>query len=89
MKLTVSAGNRKYPGDSVVRGISLHGNRGIWNEVSEDGHSGEGMLEGIEGVTTLFGKIPRSVLLGEPGQRDHDVRVIEDKPAVKVCESQE
>ncbi|KIM58401.1 hypothetical protein SCLCIDRAFT_128192, partial [Scleroderma citrinum Foug A] len=83
MKLTVSAGNRKYTG------IGLHGNRGIRNEVSEDGHGGEGMFEGIEGAMTLFRKIPRSVLPGEPGQQDHDVRVIKDKPVVKICKAQE
>ena len=57
--------------------------------MSEDGHGGEGMLEGIEGAMTLFGEIPRSVLPGEPGQQDCDVGIIKDKPAVKVCEAQE
>ena len=57
--------------------------------MSEDGCGGEGMLEGIEGVTTLFGEIPRSVLPGELGQQDCDVGIIKDKLAVKVCEAQE
>ena len=81
--------SREYTGDSIVRGIRLHGNRGIWNEVSEDGRGGEGMLEGIEGAMTLFGEIPRSVLPGEPGQWDHDVGIIKDKTVVKVCKAQE
>jgi len=28
--------------------------------------------------------VTRSVFLGEPGERDHDVRVVEDKLAVEV-----
>ena len=44
--------------------------------MSEDGHGGEGMLEGIEGAMTLFGEIPRSVLPGEPGQQDCDVGML-------------
>ena len=51
--------------------------------MSEDGHGGEGMFEGIEGVTTLFRKIARSILPGEPGQRDRDVGIIKDKLAEK------
>ena len=84
-KLTISAGNRKYTSDGVVRGISLHSNRGIRNEVSEDGCGGEGMFEGIEGATTLFGEIPRSILLGELGQWDRDVGIIKDKLAEKFA----
>ena len=57
--------------------------------MSEDGCGGEGMLEGIERVTTLFGKVPRGILLGEPGQWDRDIGVIKDKLAVKICKAQE
>jgi len=85
--LYVSTSNRQDASDSVVRGISLHNDRGIWNEVSEYGRSGEGMLESIEGTSTVLGEVSRSIFLGEPGERDHDVRVVEYKLAVEVGEA--
>ena len=57
--------------------------------MSEDGHGGEGMLESIERSMTLLREVPRSIFPGELGQGNHDVRVIKDKLAVKVCEAQE
>ena len=71
--LSVSASDRQDTSDSVVRGISFHDDRGIRNEVSEYGHSGEGVLESIEGMSTVLGEVPRSIFPGEPGERDHDV----------------
>jgi len=57
--------------------------------VGEDGRSSEGMFESIERVSTVLGEIPRSIFPGDPGKRNHDVRVIEYKPAVEVGKSQE
>jgi len=57
--------------------------------VGEDGRSSEGMFERIERMSTVLREVPRSVFLGEPGKRDHDVRVVEDKPAVEVGKAQE
>jgi len=47
------------------------------------------MLESIEGVLTVPGEDPRSILPGEPGKRDHNVGVIENETPVEVGESQE
>jgi len=55
--------------------------------MGKDGRSGEGVLESVEGTSTVFGEVPRSVFPGEPGKRDHDVRVVEDKLAVEVGEA--
>jgi len=57
--------------------------------VGKDGCSGEGMLESVEGTSTVLGEVPRSVFPGEPGKWDHDVRVVEDKPVVEIGEAQE
>ena len=89
MNLSVSAGDRQDTSDSIVGGISFHNNRGVQNEVSEYGHSSEGVLESIERALTVLREVPRSVFPGEPGKRDHDVRVVEDKPAVEIGEAQE
>ena len=48
--LSVGAGDKQDASDSIVGGISFHDDRGIWNEVGEDGCSSEGMLESIEGT---------------------------------------
>jgi len=85
--LSVSAGDRQDASDSVVGGVSFHNDRGVRNEVSEDGRSSEGMLERVEGMSTVLGEVPRSVFLGEPGKRDHDVRVVENEPAVEIGEA--
>jgi len=45
---SVGAGNRQDTGDSIVGGIGFHDDRDIQNEVSENGHSGKGMLKCIE-----------------------------------------
>jgi len=87
--LSVGAGDRQDTSDSVVGGISFHDNRGIWNKVGEDGRSSEGMLESIERTSTVLREIPRSIFPGEPGKRNHNVRVVEYKPVVEVGEAQE
>jgi len=43
------------------------------------GNSGESMLKSIEQTSTVLGEIPRSILPGELGKRDHDVRVVKDE----------
>jgi len=53
MNLSISTSNRQDASDSVVRGISLHDDRGIQNEVGENGHSSEGVLESIERTSML------------------------------------
>ena len=87
--LSIGASDRQDTSDSIVRGISFHNDRGIWNEVSEYGHSGEGVLESVEGTSTVLGEVPRSIFPGEPGERDHNVQVVEYKPAVEVGKAQE
>ena len=69
MNLSVSASDRQDTSDSVVGGISFHDDRGIRNKVGENGRSSEGMLESIEGTSTVLREVPRSVFPGEPGKR--------------------
>jgi len=75
--------------DGVVRGIRFHDDRGVWNKIDEYGYSGEGVFESIESALTVLREDPRSIFLGEPGERDHNVGVIENEPAVEIGESQE
>ena len=64
--LSIGASDRQDASDSVVRGIRFHDDRGVLNEMGKDGHSGEGMLESIEGTSTVLGEVPRSIFPGEP-----------------------
>jgi len=89
MNLSVSTSNRQDASNSIVRGMSFHDDRGVWNEVSEDRHSDEGMLESIERMLTVLREVPKSIFLGEPGKRDHNVRVVEYKLAVEIGKAQE
>jgi len=45
------------------------------------------MLESVEGMSTVLREVPRSVLLGEPGKRDHNIGVVEYEPAVEIGEA--
>ena len=55
--------------------------------MSEDGCGSEGMLESIESMSTVLREIPRSILPGEPGEGDHNVRVVEYELAVEVSKA--
>jgi len=69
------------------RGVRFHDDRGVQNKVSEYGHGSEGMLESIESTLTALRENPRGIFLGELGKRDHNVRVVENEPAVEVGKS--
>jgi len=85
--LSVGASDRQDASDSIVRGISFHDNRGVRNEVSEYGCGSEGVFESIERASTVLGEVPRSIFPGEPGKRNHNVRVVEYKLVVEVGEA--
>jgi len=87
--LSVGAGDRQDASNSVVGGVSFHNDRGIQDEVGEDGHSSEGMLESVERVSTVLREIPRSILPGEPGEGNHNIGVVEYEPVVEVGKAQE
>jgi len=87
--LSVGAGDRQDTSNSVVRGVRFHNDRGVRNKVSEYECGSEGVLESIESTSTVLGEDPRSIFLGEPGEWNHNIRVVEYKPAVEVGKSQE
>ena len=67
MNFSVHTGDRQDTCDSIVRGIGFHSDRGVWDEVGEDGCSSEGVLEHVEGASTVLREIPGSIFPGEPG----------------------
>jgi len=87
--LSIGASDRQDASDGVVGGISFHDDRGIQNEVGKDGRSGEGVLESIERASTVLREVPRSIFPGEPGKWNHNIRVVEDEPAVEIGKAQE
>ena len=48
---------------------------------------GKCFLERIESILTGGVKLPRNVLPGEACQWNDNVQVVEDEPAVKLCET--
>jgi len=55
--------------------------------MSKDRSGGKCFLERVESIYTGGVELPRNVLLGETCQWNNNVRVVEDEPAVKVCET--
>jgi len=55
--------------------------------MSEDRCRGECFLERVESILTEGVKLPRNVLPDEVCQWNDNVRIVEDEPAVKVCET--
>ena len=54
--------------------------------MSEDRYRDKCFFERVENILTKGVKLPRNVLLGEACQWNDNVRVVEDKPAVKFYE---
>ena len=73
--------------ESIVRGISFHNELSIRNLISKDRSRGKCFLERVESILTGGVELPRNVLLGEVCQWNDNVRVVEDEPVVKVCET--
>jgi len=73
--------------ESIVRGISFHNELSIGNPMSEDRSGGKCFLERVENILTGGVELPRNVLSGEVCQWNNNVQVVEDEPAVKVCET--
>jgi len=73
--------------ESIVQDISFHDELSIGNPMSEDGSEGKCFLERVESIYTGGVELPRNVLLGEACQWNDNVRVVEDEPVVKGCET--
>jgi len=73
--------------ESIVRDIGFHNELSIRNPMSEDKSGGKCFLKRVESILTGGVELPRNVLLGEVCQWNDNVRVVEDEPAVKVCET--
>ena len=55
--------------------------------MSKDRSRGKCFLERVESILTREVKLPRNVLLGKACQWNDNVQVVENKLAVKVCET--
>jgi len=79
--------NGKDCSKSIVQGISFHDELSIGNLMSKDRSRGKCFLERVESIYTGGVKLPRNVLPGEACQWNDNIQVVEDEPAVKVCET--
>jgi len=87
MNFIIFINNGEDCSESIVQGISFHNELSIGNSMSEDRCGGKCFLERVKSILTGGVELPRSVLLGEVCQWNDNVQVVEDEPAVKVCET--
>jgi len=87
MNFIIFINNGEDCSESIVQGISFHDELSIGNPMSEDGSGDKCFLERVESIYTGGVELLRNVLLGEVCQWNDNVRVVEDEPAVKVCET--
>jgi len=85
MYFIIFVNNREDCSESIVQGISFHNELRIRNPMSENRCGGECFFERVESILIGEIKLPRNVLPGEACQWNDNVRVVEDKLAVKVC----
>ena len=55
--------------------------------MSKDRSKGKCFLKRVESILTEGVKLPRNVLPGKTCQWNNNVQIVEDEPAVKVCET--
>jgi len=87
MNFIIFINNQEDCSKGIVRSIGFHDELSIRDLISEDRCGGECFLERVESILTGGVELPRNVLLGEMCQWNDNVQVVEDKPAVKVCEA--
>ena len=87
--LIVRASDGEDGGNGVVRGVGLYHDRSIRGPVNEHQCRGKRIIQAEEGLPTIIGEVSRNSFLGEVGERDHNVQVTLDEPAVEIGEAKE
>ena len=87
MNFIIFINNREDCSKSIVQGISFHNELSTRNPMSKDRSRGKCFLERVESILIGGVELPRNVLLGKTCQWNDNVQVVEDKLAVKVCET--
>ena len=57
--------------------------------MSKDGSSCEGLLQPLEGTSTVLGEVAGGIFLSKPSSWDHNIKVVEYEATVEVCEAEE
>ena len=65
LNLAIGTGDGQDTGDRIVRSIGFDGNLGARLIVSKNGSCCEGLLEPIEGTSTVIGKVPGGIFLSK------------------------
>ena len=85
--LAIGTSDGQDTGDRIVRSVGFDGDRGARLIVSKDGSSCEGLLQPIEGTSTVLGEVPGGIFPSKPSQWDHNIRVVEYEVMVEVHEA--
>ena len=67
---------------SIIGSIGFYNDRFIGDPVGQDRCRGESRFQGLEGFPGSIGKVPQNTLVGQPGKRNHNVRIIGNEAAV-------
>ncbi|KIM57580.1 hypothetical protein SCLCIDRAFT_130035, partial [Scleroderma citrinum Foug A] len=78
--LAIRTSDGQDTSNRIVRSVSFNGDRGARLIVSKDGSSCEGLLQPIEGTSTVLGEVPGGIFPSKP---------IEYEAMVEVCEAKE
>ena len=66
LNLAIRTGDGQDTGNRIVRSVGFDGNWGTRLIVSKDGSSCEGLLQPIEGTSTVLGEVPGGIFLSKP-----------------------
>ena len=89
VKLAILSGNGEDCREGIVQGIGFDDNRSVWDPVSKYWGSGECFFEYVEGFAGLLGELIRDPLTSEMSERDHNIRVVENKTSIEIGEAEE
>ena len=87
--LIVGANDGEDGSNSIARGISLYHDRSIGGPVNKHQCRGKCILQVKKELLTVIREVPENSFMDEVGERDHNVRVALDEPAVEVGEAKE
>ena len=76
-------------GKGVVQHIHFNYEQRARNPRCQYQHSGEGLFQHVESRAAFVGEIPSRTFVGEAGEWDSNVRVVQDETPVEISKPQE
>ncbi|KIM60182.1 hypothetical protein SCLCIDRAFT_124808, partial [Scleroderma citrinum Foug A] len=84
LNLAIGTGDGQDTSDRIVQSVGFNSNRGARLIVSKDGSSCEGLLQLIEGTSTVLGEVPGGIFPSKPIEYEAMVEVREAEEGLDV-----